>query len=243
MTDELAEGLSEIGWARVQSQFPRVACRLIDAVSPDEMIRYRTPAQARKQLKKLQSFWGRLVAVCEDLSELREPEYKTVNHWSASSTELDNGAAPDRIATLIQSAAQMEPGLSMLIDELEDRAAKGTGKRPRNELAFEVADALMDVYLVGKGSLPTYGRQSNEKKVSGEYCLLLELLFARMELKVDDVVNVAETLIKPLKDNPEMTKARLDRIHKEQNALVQRQRNGRMSLPDHFNIEKAKQGI
>lgn len=243
MKEDLADGLREMGWARVQEEFPLVACRLIDSVASEELETYRTPAQAQKQLRSMEALVKKLRSVCMGLNGLSEPDRKTINHWSASSSELDNGTVPDRIASLIHAADQIGPGLATLMELLEFRTAQGTGTRPRNESAYTIAEALLDAYMVGKGSLPTYGRQPDERTVSGEYCRLLEMLFDWKCLKIRDVVHVAETLIKPLKDNPKLERARLDSIYKEQSALVQRYLSGRLSIFDVSHIEKAKQGL
>lgn len=184
MTPELEAELNKIGWARVD---PWQRARLSTSLTANGGLVASSPQAATAAASSHRNLCQSIVAAVEGLTKLSEEARTSINLDSTLPDELDGGW-PDHVDAAVQALYAICPGLLRWTEYLNHEANKAKRGRPWNEPAFRVAAAMAEIYLIGRGKVPTIGRLADGGGPSGEYGKAMAKVCNLLEIKVADVV-------------------------------------------------------
>lgn len=184
MTPELEAELNKIGWARVDLWH---RAWLATSLKADGGLVASSPQAAEAARKKYLKLRRSIVATVEGLTALSEEARTSINLDSTPPDERDGGW-PDHVDAVVQALHAICPGLVRWAEYLDHEADKAKRGRPWNEPAFRVASAMAEIYLIGRGKIPTVGRLADGGGPSGTFGKAVAKVCILLGIKVADVV-------------------------------------------------------
>jgi hypothetical protein len=214
------EILEPIGWGKVQAASPLLAALIATRMNPFGGRTRPTAAASKDVAKKVRGLASALRQAIEGIEGLTNEDGLAVAKGVLAFRELEaqrsRGAnavsPPDDFsdATALQAFSEAHLGASLLMASLEaysrrlDRDHQGEGVgRPANRAAREVADAVLMVFVVGRGDIPGLGRKADGSGLSGEFGSTLERVLAGLGIRCKDPLRPAQEALAALEDDRE----------------------------------------
>lgn len=157
MKPEVEEALEPLNWRFVQQVDPWGAAFLAASLATEASDTLASPKSAKASLSKLRSMSKAMLAVLSGLDEMPPEQEARIDLGSSQLGERDRDW-PKRVEAARSALWSIVPGLAEELRKLEAEAAKATKGRPMNRLAYSVASAVAEIYMIGRGERPTIGR-------------------------------------------------------------------------------------
>lgn len=197
---ELEAILDKIGWATVKERAPAVAEIWERFLTPNAGGFAPDPVRARATLKCFEKLASAIDRVLAQLNSLTSKEVSDLNTACQLDTSLEEifRPPPDSVAAVKQGLERLRAGLTpphLFLEWEADQSKKG---RPRNEVAYKIARILAHIYVVGRGDLPTYGRDAITNEPNGDFVPTVVEVYRILEVEVGDPIDPCKAAIKSI---------------------------------------------
>jgi len=221
MTPDLQSILERIGWATVKARAPAYALQL--EVRLRDSSRDNAARTAQVERERLECFIEDVLRVKGSADALAITSKSFVDFELSSSSERD-GVIPNRTQDAVDLLLALGPGLEALAEFLDQRANHARGGRPRKDAAFRIAEAVAEIYVIGRGEMPAKS-SSAEGLASGEFSNVCHEVFKALG------VDSSRRTLEPLR-------AAIDRLTGERLDRLMAIRSGALSrdLPSLFDL-------
>lgn len=174
----LSEALAPIGWERAELVAPWRAARLrATLTSAGGKLNGK-----RGALERHESLMAAVATTVEALGDLSDAERTALDLASTPHGLLDDGSLP-AVDAAIRALDCLIPGLISLAETHRHEAPYGK----RNDAAYRVAEALAEIYVIGRGKRPGASRNSVDGGPSGHFPKVVAAVFEILGIEVRDI--------------------------------------------------------
>jgi hypothetical protein len=197
VTPEIEAFLNRIGWQHVKWVAPATALSLsVQMTNTDSDGRPRRAAIEQKHVAQLRKAMASLWEAIDALS----PESRSLVDVNSCPVEDLGKGIPHSVQGLTDAMEAVVPGVLWLSDILAiEQERLGLG-RPKNDAAHRIARTIAEIYVIGLGEKPSYGRRGDMPGPSCEYPKVVAGVLEVFGIKVGDVAAICETAVKDLSD-------------------------------------------
>lgn len=200
MKREVEEALAPLDWAFVQSVDPWGAAWLGARFSIGANDVLADPQSAKASLLSVKGMSEALLVVLRGLDEMPPEQEARIDLGSSPVEERDKGW-PKRVEAARSALWSIVPGLVDELRNLEHEAAKASRGGRKNHLAYSVASAVAEIYVIGIGEKPRMGRLESGAGTSGLFGRVTEDVFRALGLQVSGAYRPCAAAIKELDKN------------------------------------------
>ncbi|WP_417249647.1 hypothetical protein [Celeribacter sp.] len=240
MRERYLAPLERLGWSRVCLKAPNFAAeighRILTATEWDKGRRFKSDLAALERILR------GVREVSLGFHELSEEQSRMINFQASRYAGADiEAASEDHISRLFEILEPIASSMWLGSEELVENIQK-LPHHKKNWPAFEIAEAIAELYVVGVGTRPTLGKDQASSEINGK--------FAEVTFEVFDIldVSVSRQTIQPFKravarlDAEKMRRLQSLRMHGGRKAsLVTGEINGnRISLFYDFDLQTGR---